>query len=365
MKTAFVVLCGLLVSSILRNMWSFWRVLRPVKKLAARATQLAQGDMNALQQPCGGIGEIEDLRHTMASMAEHVQRAQREGLTFRHSLTDGQEAERARIARELHDDTVQSLVAIAQSIELSLSWIETDSTRAKVMLNMARTQAIESVDNVRRLIADLRPPALEELGVAAALKMLAQQEQDIQVEVSVCGIERRITEPHELALFRVAQEALRNAQRHGQPKHIRLELSFYPNEIRLVISDDGVGFRPPQPINCLAQEAHYGLIGMQERVQQLHGTFRVSSQPGGGTSIGVVLPLDNVVQPTESVRDPVCGAIILPQQAYGSTLYDGERCYFCCPVCQGAFQQNPASYFVRSTPQLEHDQNIGSQSLRR
>ena len=60
MKTAFVVLCGLLVSSILRNMWSFWRVLRPVKKLAARATQLAQGDMNALQQPCGGIGEIEN-----------------------------------------------------------------------------------------------------------------------------------------------------------------------------------------------------------------------------------------------------------------------------------------------------------------
>ncbi len=75
--------------------------------------KLAQGDLSALQQRCGGTEEIRALRRTMASMAGHVQRAQAEGMTFRHALTDGQEAERARIAHELHDDTVQSLVAIA------------------------------------------------------------------------------------------------------------------------------------------------------------------------------------------------------------------------------------------------------------
>ncbi len=344
MKNIFVVFCGLLVSSLLGNLWAFWRVLRPVRKLAARAAQLAQGDMSALEKPCGGIREIGELRHTMATMTQHVQRAQAEGLTYRHALTDGQEAERARIARELHDDTVQSLVAIAQSIELGLNWLENDPARAKSMLGLARTQAIESVDNVRRLIADLRPPALEELGIVPALRMLSQDEDEGEVIVAVSGVERRLPDPQELALFRVAQEAVRNARRHGQPEHITLDLAFHPAEIRLMVSDDGVGFRPPETLDCLAKVEHFGLIGMRERVQQLNGTLKVSSQPGEGTRIRVTLPLNNVDQPTESVHDPVCGAIIQPQQAYGSTVYEGERYYFCCPVCQGAFRKDPSSF---------------------
>ncbi|MDZ4770546.1 MAG: histidine kinase [Chloroflexota bacterium] len=344
MKKIWVGFWGLLIGSLLGNIWSFWRVLRPVQNLVARAAHLAQGDMSALEQPCGGIREIGELRHTMATMAQHVQRAQAEGLTYRHALTDGQEEERARIARELHDDTVQSLVAIAQSIELGLNWLESDPTRAKSMLGLARTGAIESVENLRRLIADLRPPALEELGIVPALRMLAQTDSDDLIAINVSGSERRIDAAYELALFRLAQEAIRNARQHASPTRISLTLAFYSHEVTLTVKDNGVGFHFPVDLDCFTQEAHFGLIGMRERVRQLKGNLTIDSTPGKGTTIHAVLPLDVMDQPTDDVRDPVCGALIHPHRAYGSTVYEGERYYFCCPVCQGAFQQHAETY---------------------
>lgn len=344
-----VLVLLLLALSVAVNIWFWSNVLRPLRKLSLQTSKIAEGDLSALQQPCGGVAEIGDLRRTLSSMAAHVQRAQAEGLSYRHALTEGQEAERARIAHELHDDTVQSLVAIAQSIELSLYLLEKNPVNAKSMLSTARQQAVDTVDSLRRLIADLRPPALEELGIVAALKMLAQNEDDSQVEVTVSGIERRIGEPQELALFRVAQESVRNAQRHAQSRHIKLDLTFQPQEIRLLVSDDGVGFRLPETLDWLAREDHFGLIGMQERVQQLNGTLQVRSKHNQGTEISVVLPLETVPQPTETVRDPVCGAIIQPHQAYGSLSYNGKRYYFCCPVCQGAFQRNPLTYISKNT----------------
>jgi signal transduction histidine kinase/YHS domain-containing protein len=328
--------------SLLFNLWFISRVMRPLQQLSTRTSRLAQGDLTALEESCGGIREIGELRHTMATMAQHVQRAQSESLTYRHALTDGQEAERARIAHELHDDTVQSFVAIAQSIELAMHALDSDTTRAKTMLEMARLQAVESVTGLRRLIADLRPPALEELGVAAALKMLA----DDRHHIVITGSERRIGMAQELALFRIAQEAVRNAERHGSASRISIHLDFQPLEIRLQIQDDGVGFKPPRLLDTLAQESHFGLIGIAERVEQLSGRFEIRSQPGEGTTICVSLPLNNTDQPTEEVRDPVCGALIMPDKAYGSTVYNEERHYFCCPVCQGAFQSNPELYLI-------------------
>lgn len=338
------LLLALLVVSVALNGWLVWRVLRPVRRLAAETAKLAQGDLTALEQPHGGIHEIDHLRHTMSSMTGHVRRAQADGKTYRSALTDGQEAERARIAHELHDDAMQAFVAVAQSIELALSMIDNDPARSTTLLNGARAHAVESVESLRRLIADLRPPMLAELGTAAALEMLARQNSDVPVEFTATGVERRIPELHELALFRVAQEAVRNARRHGQPRRITFDLAFQPQDIRLVVSDDGAGFEPPSSLDVLAQQGHFGLIGMQERVQQLNGTLTVNSKPGAGTRIDVVLPLSAVNQPAQHARDPVCGAELQPEQAYGSTEYAGEQYYFCCPVCQGAFQRQPALY---------------------
>jgi signal transduction histidine kinase/YHS domain-containing protein len=328
------------------NLWLVLRVLRPLHRLAAQAGDVSKGNLTAFQQPCGGIPEIGVLRHTMASMAGHVRRTQEEGTAYRHALTDGQEAERARIAHELHDETVQALVAIAQSLDMASSWIETEPARAAAMMKTAREHAVESVEGLRRLIANLRPPALEELGLIPALKVLAESADSAEVSVSATGSERRLSEAHELTLFRSAQEAMHNAQRHGRAQHIFVEVDYQPDEVRLIVRDDGAGFRLPEDLDCLAKEGHFGLIGIRERVHHINGNVHVSSKAGQGTELIVTLPLNTIPQPTETVRDPVCGALIEPQQAYGNIQYQGHSYYFCCPVCQGAFQREPETYLT-------------------
>ncbi len=339
---AVTVLALLLVT----NLWLLYRVLYPLQRLASQTTDVAQGNLLAFNQPCGGIPEISMLRRTMASMAGHVRRTHEDETAYRYSLTDGQEAERARIAHELHDDTVQSLVAIAQSIDLASGWIQKDPERAAAMLKIARTQAVESVEGLRRLIADLRPPALEELGLIPALQMLADNESDTDVAVRVMGKERRLDEERELTLFRATQEAVRNAQRHGRAKNISITADYQPDEIHLTVSDDGIGFQVPDGVDCLAKQGHFGLAGIHERVQHLKGTVRLSSRLNQGTELSVTLPLSPAGQPSETVHDPVCGALIAPQQAYGSVEHQGQRWYFCCPVCQGAFQRSPETYLA-------------------
>src|SRR5687768_10087840 len=105
------LLAGLLAGG---NIWFYLRVMRPLQQLAARASQIASGDFTALEQTYSGVPEIDTLRKAMNAMVGHVRRAQAQERTYIAALTNGQEEERARIARELHDDTVQSLIAIAQ-----------------------------------------------------------------------------------------------------------------------------------------------------------------------------------------------------------------------------------------------------------
>jgi signal transduction histidine kinase len=177
--------------------------------------------------------------------------------------------------------------------------------------------------------------------------MLAESESGTEVTVRTTGIERRLKSEYELSLFRVAQEAIHNAERHGQATRILIEVDYQPQRVRLRACDNGVGFRPSEDFDQLTRTGHFGLLGMRERIHHLNGVIQIVSAPGKGTSLVVELPLDKPDQPTETVKDPVCGAQIQPQQAYGSVRYEGEKYYFCCPVCQGAFQQNPETYLTK------------------
>lgn len=327
----------------LSNLWLYWRVLRPLKSLAARASQIASGDFTALEQTQGGVPEIDTVGRAMNAMVGHVRRAQAQERTYIQALTNGQEEERARIARDLHDDTVQSLIAIAQSLEIARGVVGED-TDAGLLLKAARDQAVDSVDNLRRLIANLRPPILEELGLAPALQVLAEGTPSIKVTLTTAGGIRRLDAIKELVLFRGAQEAIRNTQRHARATRAAIRLTYQPEAVGLVIEDDGIGFELPDSWDKMSAQGHYGLIGIQERIQHLDGTTLVASQPGRGTRLEISVPVQNVSQPQGVVRDPVCSAVILPQQAYSSVRYEGQHYYFCCPVCQGAFQQNPVPY---------------------
>jgi len=337
------ICCSFALLLLVGHIWLILRVVNPIRKLAAQAEQLTSGNFEAIEQDCGGIPEIEVLRRSMASMVKHVRRAQQQSIKYADNLTEGQEAERLRIARELHDDTIQSLIAISQSIDMAKAWVKTMPEQALQMLNNAREQAVDTVDNLRGLIEDLRPPALEELGLLAALRMQTDK-CGIPVHLTIKGQPRRLDEQQELALFRSAQEALNNARRHSQASHIDLKLNYQTDSIQMLISDDGKGFNTPNYLTDFADNGHYGLMGIQERIHQLGGKLEIQSSVKHGTQLFVDIPSDPSPQPHDAVHDPVCSAIIQPQQAYASTIYGGERYYFCCPICQGAFQKEPERY---------------------
>jgi signal transduction histidine kinase/YHS domain-containing protein len=326
------------------NLWFFFRVLRPIRKLSLQAEQLTKGEFNSFERQCGGIPEIRELQRAMSGMVGHVRRAQEQRRAFAEQLADGQENERKRIARELHDDTIQSTIAVTQGIDMARNWITSNPDRAGQMLQMAREQAVEIVTNLRNLIGGLRPPALEELGLIPALEMQLGALQGIIGHLHVEGDRRRLDEVQELTLFRTAQEALYNVTRHSSADHVHVDVNYQQDGVRLCIRDDGEGFVPPSNLGDLAFEDHYGLLGIQERVNNLGGWFKLDSAVGHGTTLQAYLPTTMQPQPDDLVRDPVCSAVIEPQQAYASCEYRQTTYYFCCPVCQGAFQKDPELY---------------------
>lgn len=335
------VLLVLLVGS---HIWFYVRVLRPLKRLSDQAERLTAGALDSFDQACGGVMEIRQLQRAMAGMVGHLRRDQDHIRDYTDTLTDSLEHERKRIARELHDDTVQSVIAVIQSIDLTKTWLDSDPPRAKQMMSMAREQATAIVTSLRQLIGGLRPPALEELGLVSAVEMLIAGVDALEIKFSVSGAVRRLEEAHELTLFRIVQEGMNNTIKHGQASLLTIQLTYGADDVELRLSDDGRGFIPPSDLRQFSAKRHYGLLGVQERVNALDGAFEVTSGAGQGTVLWVRLPLDQGEQPDHLVRDPVCSGWIEPQTAYGSTVYAGERYYFCCPVCQGAFQNEPTRY---------------------
>lgn len=325
------------------NLWIILRVLRPIRKLSLLAVQLSQGELDSFEQQCGGIPEIRELQRAMSGMVGHVRRAQQQNRAYAEQLAEGQENERKRIARELHDETIQSVIAVTQALDMAKAWIKNDPPRAIQMLKLAREQAVEIVTNLRNLIGGLRPPALEELGLIPALEMQLNRVSDYKVSLNIMGEPRRLDEVQEITLFRATQEALRNISKHSHAKHIQVDVDYQSQGIMLTLQDDGQGFCPPSKLGDLAFENHYGLLGIQERVTSLGGRIKIDSKVGQGTTLQVYVP-SNKEQPNDLARDPVCSALIEPRRAYGSVAHQDKTYYFCCPVCQGAFQKEPDLY---------------------
>ncbi|MGB7340254.1 MAG: histidine kinase [Phototrophicaceae bacterium] len=347
------ICCSFAVILLVSHIWLIVRVVNPIRKLASQAEELTSGNFDAIDQPCGGIPEINSLRRSMASMVKHVRRAQQQSVKYADNLTEGQEAERLRIARELHDDTIQSLIAISQGIDMARNWVTSMPNQATQMLTTAREQAVDTVTNLRGLIEDLRPPALEELGLIAALEMQTEK-CHLPVRMKIEGQPRRLDEQQELTLFRCAQEALNNARKHSQAHLINLSLDYQAQGVQMVIADNGKGFKSPTYLTDLADNGHYGLMGMQERVHQLGGKLEIRSTHQQGTRISLYIPSEPAPQPENTVHDPVCSAHIQPQQAYASIRYEGASYYFCCPICQGAFQKEPDRYINGYTVNCTH-----------
>jgi len=263
-------------------------IVRPLQNLAQAAQRIAYGDYQAAAQPVGGIHEIEELRTTLDAMAQQVSAAQAAMRNYITAITRGQEDERLRLARELHDDTIQSLIALQQRIEMVEKALSKDPALAAAKVRELRALAETTLTAVRRFVRDLRPTYLEELGLIPALEMLTRE---AQAQFEVIGEEARLDAERELALYRIVQEALRNALKHAHAQTIRVTLSFGDHEVTATIEDDGIGFAAPAAPTAYARAGHFGLMGMQERAQLFGGNVYVNSERGQGTRVMAIVPV--------------------------------------------------------------------------
>ena len=278
------------VVALLTLYYGIRSLVQPLRALTRRAEQLAWGDFDAASTPVGGVEEIEDLRRTMDQMARRIQAYQRGMHSYIAAITEGQEEERKRLARELHDETAQALIALGQQVEMANKLLATSPERAAERLEVVRKMVSEAVEGVRRFSRDLRPIYLEDLGFVPALEMLAgeaRQRQGLVVEFRTSGAVRRLPPEMELAAYRIVQEALHNVVQHAQAGHAWVEVRFEPQALVLRVRDDGKGFEAPDLPDALAREGHFGLMGMQERALLYGGTLAIQSAPGRGTEVTV------------------------------------------------------------------------------
>jgi signal transduction histidine kinase len=284
--TPFVMLIAVAVS-FLTLLFGLLFVVRPLRLLGESTRRIGQGDFAAARAPVGGVDEIEELRQAVDQMAQQIQAYQAGLQSYLHSVTRAQEEERARLARELHDETIQTLTALDHKLQKVQKSLEKEPEPLRRSLDDLHTMVAGATAEVRRFSRALRPLYLEDLGLAPALELLAKES---AAGFTLVGTPRRIQADVELALYRIAQESLSNARKHAGAQQVEVTLAFAPQQVRLTVSDDGVGFNLPGDISALARSGHFGLMGMHERAQLAGAQLLVETEPQQGTAITVTAP---------------------------------------------------------------------------
>ncbi len=217
---------------------------------------------------------------------------ERRARAFAQQVIALEEDQRRRLARELHDEPLQLFLHLARRLE-SLGASEGVPGSVAGALAEARNQALDAATRLRTLARDLRPPALDQLGLVPALSSLVADVEDqlgVTVSFTVDGPPARLDPDVELGAFRIVQESLRNAERHAHAAHVRVHLDFRPDSLGLTIVDDGQGFDVDHAPRVAGPTTSLGLTGMHERARLLGGTLRVLSTPGVGTTVEATLP---------------------------------------------------------------------------
>jgi signal transduction histidine kinase len=304
----------------LATLWGARLLVRPVKVLTSAAEQIAAGNLNnAIELNEGGeIGTLAEAFEAMRvrlkqSLTEitawsneletrvrertqeletvnaELQDEEKERQKLLERVIDAQEEERKRVARELHDETGQALTALLMSLE----GLETQLTEISPPLRerLARTKTLteNALRGLRAIIYDLRPAALDDLGLIPAIRWFADQRLEplgVQVSVETLARQPRLPSTAETVLFRVMQEAVNNVARHANARNVRIAFEANGEGIFARVEDDGQGFDLTEP------RAGWGLVGMRERANLIGGRLQVNSGPGIGTRIEIWIPLD-------------------------------------------------------------------------
>jgi signal transduction histidine kinase len=199
------------------------------------------------------------------------------------------EAERSRLAAELHDGPVQQLTALLYGLELARHHVRRDSPNAAdELLTSLEAKAAGEINELRRLMTELRPPVLDELGLVSALRNQCRSfESSSGVLCAVdTGARLELAPELETVLYRITQESLTNVGKHANASKVSISLAAVDGHVRLLIRDNGIGFDPVGATALVAQ-GHFGLTNMRERVEMVGGKLLVDSSPGRGTTIAV------------------------------------------------------------------------------
>jgi signal transduction histidine kinase len=227
-----------------------------------------------------------------AQLEESQQREIMRGELFRR-VVSAQEAERQRIARDLHDETGQSLTAIGMGLRGLSGKLSTRNKEALGTLHKLETLTADSLKELQRLISDLRPSHLDDLGLPAALRWYANRVQEhspLSVRVDIVGEERDLDEVMKIAIFRIIQESLNNIIKHAHATHANIYLRFEEKNVRINVRDNGIGFDLDVAKHRRTSRPSLGLAGMEERAALLGGTVCVQSRPGYGTEVEALIP---------------------------------------------------------------------------
>jgi two-component system NarL family sensor kinase len=208
---------------------------------------------------------------------------------FTEQVIAGQETERRRLAGDIHDGISQRLVSLGYHLDAAAGTLHSDPAYAAQQLALARELADITVDEARIAIGGLRPPVLDDLGLAGGLASLCRTVPDVRCELTLG--EDRLPEHVEIALYRIAQEALQNVQKHARADMVRVRFATRAGTARLDVTDDGGGFDLPTPGELPAGDrSGYGMRSMAERAELVGGTFTVRSRRGSGTTVTVTVP---------------------------------------------------------------------------
>ncbi|WGU93730.1 sensor histidine kinase [Paenibacillus dendritiformis] len=257
--------------------------LRAVEGSIERAETIGSQMSVALEYLSGDLGQV-------TRILESAKNRQLLGL----KIILAQEEERKRIAREIHDGPAQSLANLVLRTEIVERMItKQDFQSVKNEIVDLRSQVRFGLEEIRKIIYNLRPMALDDLGLVPTLRKFIhdyEEKNRIRTSFEIRGHERRLKSAMEAAIYRLVQEAFTNAAKHGHPTNVTCELTYEPEEVRVVIRDNGFGFKLDSLEVKSKEHMHFGLLGMKERVELLEGHMEIYSAENRGTRIVIQIP---------------------------------------------------------------------------
>jgi len=245
---------------------------------------------NLIAQVGAALGYLTGDLLEVSSQLEGLQQKQLLGL----KIIKAQEEERQRVARDIHDGPAQLMSNVVLKAEICERMIDVDLDKAREELKNLKRVVRDSLQDVRKIIYNLRPMSLDDLGLIPTLQRYVttyQEETGIAVSFQTNGDFTEIKPVVSLTVFRIAQEAMNNVSKHANAENISVSLEFLANGIRLYIGDDGTGFDTEKlKVRNDDISSGFGLVSMQERVELLSGEMTINSEPGKGTRLNIMIP---------------------------------------------------------------------------